>query len=158
MNSEPIEMLSSVLAQAETARDSALGALREADDQARGSHHQAQQLEQYRTEYQQRWAAQFALQGAIEIVQCYRSFMDRLDQALTQQRQACVYADARAARARDELVERERRVASVRKMIERKLEAQRLLNQRLEQKQTDEAGQRAAWARRGTSALNAVHH
>lgn len=148
MNPQPLQALTTVLTQAESARDSALGALREADDRAQGSRDQALQLQQYRSEYEQRWTHQFARHGAIEIVQCYRSFMDRLDQALTQQQQACVFAEARAAQARHELVERERRVASVRKMIERKLEEQRLLNQRHEQKQTDEAGQRAVWSRR----------
>ena len=51
------------------------------------------------------------------------------------------------ARAHEQLRRCEQRVAAVRKLIERRLAAQQRLAQRRDQKQTDEAAQRAAWAR-----------
>ena len=74
--------LKTVLELAEAERNQAQLALRRADEQTTRLQAQADQLTQYRTEYQQRWAGQFSRQGAIEIVQCYQSFMQRLDEAM----------------------------------------------------------------------------
>ena len=62
--------------------DTAQGALRQADDAARRARDQHQQLLAYRGEYEARWSAQFHQGGTMDILQYYRSFMQRLEQAI----------------------------------------------------------------------------
>jgi flagellar FliJ protein len=133
--------LPTLLQHAEGERDQVLAALRRAEDDARRARSQADDLLAYRAEYRQRWAGRFAERGTAEIVGCYQSFVQRLDEALDQQQQRAAGADAACARQRDALRAAEIRVASVRKLIERRaLELQRVLGRR-EQRQTDEAAQ-----------------
>lgn len=134
--------LATVLSRAESERDQILSALRRAEEQARRAQAQAAQLLAYRAEYEQRWHAQFARGGSAEIVQCYRSFMARLDEALGQQRAQADAAAAHEHRLRDRFVEAERRVASVRKLIERRLAEQRRAHAVREQRQNDEHAMR----------------
>ena len=54
-------------------------------------------------------------------------------------------ANAQMERAREVLRDHEVRVASVRKLIERRAQELRLSAERIEQKQTDEFGARSAW-------------
>ncbi len=143
--------LQTLLTQAETQRDAALAAMRDAEMSALRSRTQADQLRDYRVEYEQRWALQFTRACAIEIVQCYRSFMERLDQALSQQSRACELAEQNVIRARAALTECELRVASVRKLIERRCKELQHQENRLDQRRADEAGQRASWARHNKS-------
>lgn len=134
--------LATVLERAEADRDLVQTALRRVEDQLRHLQRQADQLGGYRGEYQQRWTAQFARGSTTEIVHCYRSFMTRLDEAVDQQRAQATQAQAQAERLRQQLVAAETRVASVRKLIERReLEHRRVLAQR-EQRQADEQAQR----------------
>lgn len=139
--------LTTLLEQATSERDQILAALQRAEQHARRLQAQADQLLGYRGEYQQRWQQQFSRQGAAEIVQCYHGFMTRLDDALGQQNGQAAAAGANVERLRQRLVAAEMRVASVRKLIERRqAEALKTL-QRRDQRQTDEMAQRVRWHR-----------
>ena len=142
----PLQPLLALLAQTERERDAALAqAQRAAEAQTKASS-QAEQLLAYRHEYEQRWSAQFRTEGRIELVHCYRGFMDRLTQAVEQQQRVAAHAAAQLERSRASLCQQELRVASVRKLIERRRQELRLSADRMEQKQTDEFGSRMAWA------------
>ena len=84
---------------------------------------------------------------------CYRSFNERLDHAIEHQQRLVSQAQLQCGHARDELQQRELRVASVRKLIERRVDEERRLADRREQKMTDESAQRSAWRRSGAGAL-----
>lgn len=148
-----ITTLTTLLGHAEAERDAALSALRQAEAAAAQARGQAEQLQNYRAQYQQRWSAQFRQSGAIEVVQCYQGFSQRLEQAIGQQGQVAGQAEARVEQARALLVEREQRVAAVRKLIERRTQEQRRMAERREQRSTDEAAQRKAGARQTLSMI-----
>jgi flagellar protein FliJ len=138
------QTLTILLERAEAERDNALAQLQELQRQAEAARQQSDQLGQYRSEYRQRWSQQFAQKTTIDIVGCYQNFGLRLDQAIDQQGGVSRYAEQRVERAREALRELEMRVASVRKLLERRsLERSRALN-RQEQKATDEQAARAA--------------
>lgn len=143
--------LHTLLTQAEAERDQARAALRRAEDQLTRLRAQAEQLHAYRGEYQQRWGGQFAQGGAIEIVHCYQSFMQRLDEALAQQRQQSDAAAALAERQRAVLLTTEMRVASVRKLLERRQIELRRVQDRREQRQNDETAQQLHWRHTSSS-------
>jgi len=148
MTQAALQSLQSVLQHAESERDAAATTLRQAEAAAARSDAQASQLSQYRGDYRQRWSAQFALGGTASLLHCHHGFGQRLDQAIAQQQLHCASAAQRVAQARGVLQAREQRVAAVRKLIERRLAGLRQQADRREQKQTDEAAQRAGWAAR----------
>jgi flagellar FliJ protein len=137
--------LTTLLQQAETERDNALVLMQQAEQRTQAAQSQHEQLLAYRGQYRQRWAQQFTVNSAIEIVQCYQGFGDRLEQAIAHQEQAVAQSKAQAERMRQLLAERELRVASVRKLIERRQQEQRRVEERRDQKLTDEAAQRSGW-------------
>jgi flagellar FliJ protein len=114
------------------------------------------QFAQHRADYIARWQQQFHQAGGIEIVQCYRSFMQRLDQAMAQLTLQQRQAEHNLQRQRHRLVEAEKRVAAIGKLISRRVETYQRAEQRREQKHTDEAAQRAAWLSRHSDALPAL--
>jgi flagellar protein FliJ len=126
-------------------RDQAQSALHQANDAARRAREQHAQLLAYRAEYEGRWSAQFHQGGTIEILACYRSFMLRLDQAVAMQARQAELATAQLEPLRRALLECERRVASVRKLLDRRLAERAQAGRQLEQKQTDEQAQRMHW-------------
>jgi flagellar FliJ protein len=146
-----IQSLQVVLEHAEQERDAAREALRQAEEAAARSQAQAAQLHQYRAEYRLRWQAQFARSGTPELLQCHHAFAQRLDHALEQQARQVAGSEQRVAMARKLLQAREQRLAAVRKLIERRLQALQQQAGRLDQKQTDESAQRAAWAARAAA-------
>jgi flagellar FliJ protein len=125
--------------------DQAQSALRHADDAVRRAREQREQLLAYRGEYQARWTAQFHQGGTMDILMYYRSFMQRLDQAVTLQTRQAELSELQLAQARRDLVESERRVASVRKLIERRAAELAHAGRQRDQKQTDEQAQRMRW-------------
>ena len=149
----PLQPLMALLAQTERERDDAWAEAQRALQAQQGAAAQADQLLTYRREYEQRWNTQFRTGGRIELVHCYRGFMDRLTQAVEQQQQIAAHAATQAERARATLAEQEMRVASVRKLIERRSQELRLSADRIEQKQTDEFGSRMSWGGAATMAL-----
>jgi flagellar FliJ protein len=141
----PLQPLMALLAQTERERDEAWAAMQQAGQAQQNAAAQSEQLLAYRREYEQRWSTQFKTDGRIELVHCYRGFMDRLTQAVEQQKRIAEQASVQFERTRAALAEQEMRVASVRKLIERRRQEQRLNADRAEQKQTDEFGSRMAW-------------
>jgi len=141
----PLQPLMALLAQAERERDEAWSDAQRATQNHQSAVAQADQLLAYRREYEQRWSAQFQTEGRMELVHCYRGFMDRLSTAVDQQQRIAQHAAGQVERARVALSEHEIRVASVRKLIEKRRQEMRLSADRQEQKQTDEFGSRMGW-------------
>ncbi|HEV7914741.1 MAG TPA: flagellar export protein FliJ [Albitalea sp.] len=141
----PLQPLMALLAQTERERDEARAKAQRASEAQATAASQSDQLLAYRREYEQRWNTQFKTEGRIELVHCYRGFMDRLTQAVEQQLRTAQQATAQHEQARAALCECELRVASVRKLVERRQHELRLSADRIEQKQTDEFGSRKGW-------------
>jgi flagellar FliJ protein len=145
MNNPSIDPLMALLGQAERERDTAVADLQRANESFQSATAQAEQLVAYRGEYEARFREQFSRNGSVSILQCYQGFSTRLGQAIDQQRQIAAHAERRVELARDALRDLELRVASTRKLLERRLTEQRLAADRRDQKQTDEFAARAAW-------------
>jgi flagellar protein FliJ len=149
---ERLDLLNTLLEREKQKRDAALLEWREAERQAQATRDQAQALLTYRGEYHQRWSAQFAQRAPIEILRCYQGFVERLEQAIGAQQNAADHAAARVQAAQTRLRHRETKLATVQRLIERRLQAGAVREQRREQKGFDEAAQRLAWARVGVFA------
>ena len=144
-----VHALALALEQAEKQRDEAQAIYQRAAAAAEGAQAQAQQLLSYRSDYQLRWSEQFKREGRMEILHCYQGFMGRLNMAIDQQDAVMQRTRAQVEAARQTLLERETRVAAIRKMIERREEQAQAQQARREQKATDEQAARLAWNRRG---------
>jgi flagellar protein FliJ len=142
-----IQPLMSLLSHAEGERDEALAhrqRMREALDAARA---QSVQLLAYRRDYEQRWAERFAQAGQVQLLHSYHGFVTRLTQAIEHQQRVVAQAERQLERAVHTLQQQELRVASVLKLIERRVaEIERTSTQR-EQRSLDELASRAAWNR-----------
>lgn len=141
----PLLML---LEQAETERNAALAALNERRQRCQAAQEQARQLDDYRSTYRQRWSAQFAQGAALSIVRCHHAFADRLDTAIAQQSLAVRQAEAVHEQAGQLLNACELRLASVRKLLERRAQMLRQQGERHEQKASDEQAMRVHAQRR----------
>ena len=139
-----VSTLQLLLEQAERARDEALVALQQAQQRAAHAHAQHKDLGEYQQQYDQRWFGQFREGASVQIVQAHQQFGLRLTDAIGQQAGMAALLDARVQGARLQLQEREIKVATARKLIERR-QAEALVQQmRAEQKTSDEfAAQRA---------------
>lgn len=147
MTSPDTESLHVLLEREEADRDAIAVATRQAQDHLDRLNAQMAQFSQYRADYVTRWQQHFHQAGGIEIVQCYRSFMQRLDQAMQQLTVQQRQAEVNLKRQRHRLMEAETRVAAIKKLISRRVETFQRAEQRRDQKQTDEAAQRTAWSR-----------
>jgi flagellar FliJ protein len=154
MNS--IALLKTLLQRAEADRDTAMKVLRQAEAMVAQAQAQAQQLQNYRSEYDQRWTTRFRESGTAELLHCHRGFGQRLDQAITHQDQNAQALGNRVNQAREVLLAREQRVAAVRKLIERRQAELGKIAARRDQRNTDEAAQRAAANKTGLN-LAALH-
>lgn len=134
--------LSLVLDAAEKIRDAAVGDLEGARRAHESACQQAHSLVDWRSEYQQRWQNQFKTAGGMEIMRCYQDFMLRLAEAVSAQdgrvEQARVYME----HCKAQLIERERKVAAVTQLMERRRAESLLKQNRLDQKATDEIAAR----------------
>ena len=141
---DPLANLNLLLERAGTERDAALLALRQAEASLAAATQQAIQLGTYREQFRERWGARFRAGGAAAtLVQVHQGFGQRLDQAIGMQQSQLVQARSRLDTARAAVIERERRVALVRKLIERRTQDAQRAADRREQRATDEAAQRA---------------
>jgi flagellar protein FliJ len=136
-----------LLEQAENRRDQTLGEHQQALRVHQSAVTQGQDLETYRKEYQTRWTQQLSIKGGAELLHCYTGFLDRLNQAIAHQQHAITYAQHQVETVKTALQEAEMRVASVKKLIERRVQQQQALESRREQKSLDEWSNRATWAR-----------
>ena len=143
MTLKSIALLQTVLARTEADRDTAQGLMRQAEQLLLQARQQADSLHQYRSEYDQRWVARFRQSGTPELLQCHRSFGQRLDYAIEVQDNTHQQLEHRLLQARQALLAREQRVAAVRKLIERGQIDLRQQTDRREQRNTDEAAQRS---------------
>lgn len=143
-----LDLLQTLLEREKEKRDAALVEWREAEARAQAAREQADGLVAYRVDYRKRWQAQFAQRAAIEILHCYQGFVDRLEHAIGAQQGIVEHAAGRAQAARQRLQHRELKVATVQRLIERRLQAAALKEMRRDQKSVDEAAQRLGWARR----------
>lgn len=141
----PLQPLVALLEQTERERDDARLHLLRARDAHHGAQAQAEQLLAYRRDYESRWGTQFGREGKIELVHCYQGFVTRLSQAVDHQARVAASAAHQVEAAEQALLEHETRVASVRKLIERRVGEVRRESGRREQKQLDEFASRAAW-------------
>ena len=144
-----MQALLTLLEHAEEDRNRALAAHQVASASQLAAQVQFEQLLEYRRDYEARWLTQFAEHGQMELVRSYHAFMIRLTQAVEHQQLALQQAGARLAPARSALRDRELRVASVRKLIERRRQRERAELARCEQKLNDERG----WPRAQDSAF-----
>jgi len=142
------DSLEVLLEREESDRDTLALRVRQAQTHLERLQAQAVQFTQHRADYTTRWQQQFHQAGGIEIVQCYRSFMQRLDLAMYHLEQQRGQAEVNLARQRHHLVQAETRVAAIRKLIQRRQQTYVLAQQRREQKQADEVAQRTAWLTR----------
>ncbi len=136
--------LLTMLRQAEEERDRCAAVWFGANNAHAAIEAQYEQLLAYRREYETRWIHQFSELGQIELVRSYHGFMLRLTQAVEHQHGTVQAAATRAAQARAELHQREMRVASVRKLIERRQHVARTEAGRREQKLNDEMASRVS--------------
>lgn len=127
-------------------RDQAAERLHRAEQAARRAREQAAQLLAYRVEYETRWAMQLRSSASMQILHCYRSFMQRLDQAVALQTRQMQAGEAALGAARQALVDADRRVAAVRKLIERRDAERRAGERRRELRLDDEIAQRVRLA------------
>ncbi len=138
-----LQPLLALLALAEGERDTSLAECRRAAQAAEMAARQADQLVGYRSDYEQRWSTQFRTEGTMPVVHCYQGFMTRLGQAVSHQDQVIRRTAEQLAAAERVLRDHELRVASVRKLIERRQLELRLGVERRDQKSTDEFAARA---------------
>lgn len=145
MPARRLQALQLLLRHEQSQSDQALLALRRADEANARALQQHEQLLAYRDEYQARWSAQLRSGSAITIVLHYRSFMQRLDQAVTMQARQTELAERQRGQARQQLLDCERRAASVRKLLERRANELAQIGRQREQKLSDEQAQRRRW-------------
>jgi flagellar protein FliJ len=137
--------LDTLLQHAEHQRDQAMAALQQAEDAIRRLLAQAEQLNAYRGELQARDPARGGRAAPIEVMRCHLAFVERLTQAQTQQQTQVASAQQRSTELRNALLAHETRVASVKKLIERREQAEQHQINRKEQRRDDEAAAQKLW-------------
>jgi flagellar FliJ protein len=151
--------LTTLLELAQRQRDEALSVLLRAEEAVRRLRLQSEQLVAYRDDYRGRNPAMGGRSAPIELLRSHEAFMTRLHQAMAQQQLQLQNAEARTGEARAALLALETRVASVRKLLERREADQRLLSARQDQRRSDDAanmGAGNAW--RTGSAMQPLSH
>lgn len=141
--------LTTLLDQAEKTRDEAFSQFESARKAHEQSRQQLQSLCDYRQDYQQRWQQQFRQASGMEIMRSYQEFMSRMSEAEVEQQRRIEQAHSHVERCRALLIERERKVAAVSKLIERRASEHALKEQRRDQKATDETASRLHTSNRG---------
>ena len=142
-----LQMLQVLLEREQKRRDDARTALQSTQRQAEAQRQQADGLTTYRGEYCAKWSANFQRAASIEILRSYHGFLGRLDQAITQQQQVLAHAQRQVELARQRVVEREIRVATVERLIQRRQALLARAADRREQKNLDEMAARLVRAR-----------
>jgi len=142
-----LALLRALLEREQKRRDEQMANVRNAVANAEAQQQQADGLSGYRTEYCRKWSAQFQQAATIEILRSYQGFLSRLDQAITQQQSVLEHAHRMVEAHRQRLVEREIRVATVERLIQRREAMLAKVADRRDQKNLDELAQRLASAR-----------
>ncbi|MFT3664508.1 flagellar export protein FliJ [Piscinibacter sp.] len=147
MNDDSLQPLSALLSHAERERDEALAHRQRMQQALDAAQAQAEQLLAYRRDYEQRWTQRFAEPGQAQLLHSVHGFALRLTQAIEHQGRAVAQAARQLERAQATLQQQELRVASVLKLIERRVGEIRRAGARREQRTLDELASRAAWNR-----------
>ena len=144
-----LALLKTLLEREEKRRDEQMAAVRNAVANAEAQQQQADGLTQYRGEYCRKWSAQFQQASTIEILRSYQGFLSRLDQAISQQQSVLEHAHRMVEAQRQRLIEREIRVKTVQRLIERREAMLAKVADRRDQKNLDELAQRLLNGRAG---------
>ena len=139
------QSLQTLLSHAEHERDEALAALLQAEEAGRRLHQQWQQLQDYHADYAARAPTLGGRAAPIDTLRSHHAFMQRLDQALAQQQGVLQAAELRLMLQRQALLALEIRVASVRKLQERRLHETQRGAHRLEQRRSDDFAVQRRW-------------
>ena len=142
-----LALLKTLLEREQKRRDEQMAAVRSAVANAEAQQQQADDLTRYRSEYCQKWSAQFQQAAQMEILRSYHGFLSRLDQAINQQKSVVEHAHRMVEAQRQRLVEREIRVATVERLIKRREALLAKVADRRDQKNLDELAQRLSSAR-----------
>jgi flagellar FliJ protein len=140
----PTQSLFVVLEQAKSSRDHAFMLLESSRKILEDAKFKLQSLHNFRSQYEARWQGQFRQAGGMEIVRCYQDFMARLSSAVDEQAASTAHLQRDHDTRRTELVEYERKLAAVQKLIERRQQEMSLTAMRSEQRDTDEMATRLA--------------
>lgn len=139
------QSLQTLLAHAERERDESQAALLQAEAAARRQRLQWQQLQSYHADYAARAPTLGGRAAPIDALRSHHAFMQRLDQALAQQQGLLKAGEQRVADQRQQLLKREVRLASVRKLDERRQQEAQRGAQRLEQRRSDDSAVARRW-------------
>ena len=142
-----LALLRTLLEREQKRRDEQMAAVRNAAANAEAQQQQADSLTVYRSEYCRKWSAQFQQAAQMEILRSYHGFLSRLDQAITQQVSVVEHARRMVEAQRQRLVEREIRVATVERLIQRREALLAKVADRRDQKNLDELAQRLSATR-----------
>jgi flagellar FliJ protein len=143
--------LKTLLDMAQRERDQAAAALAQAELQLRTQQQQWEQLQAYQADYLKRAPAHGGRSAPIEVLRCHQAFMGRLDQAMTHQQRVLGTAEGEAQMRRQTLLQRETRLASVRKLMERRAATATRQAERADQRHTDEAAAQRHWRQRAAT-------
>lgn len=144
---DALQPLSALLSHAERERDEALAHRQHMQQALESARTQAEQLVAYRRDYEQRWAQRFTEAGQVQLLHSYHGFVTRLTQAIEHQQRVVVQAERQLERALEALQQQELRVASVLKLVERRVAEIEKAGAQREQRSLDELASRAAWNR-----------
>ena len=123
---------------AERKRDEARRALQDARRAQQAAHEQMEQLKGYAQETQNRWGMRTNAHVQPEVMYHHYQFMNRLGHAASIQNGVVGDQSARVQAAQRALLDAELRLASLRKVVEKRRSDFALQQQRRDQKQTDE--------------------
>jgi flagellar FliJ protein len=144
--------LHTLLDHAERERDAMLATVGQAEQQLQQLRVQAQQLLSFRDDYRRRDPTAGGRSASIGALRAHQDFMQRLQQAMDQQQLQETTAQTRLAQLQRALLPLELRVASVRKLLDRRDLAARSAVERRDQRQSDES----ALQRHGRGHPNAI--
>jgi flagellar protein FliJ len=140
----PTQSLFVVLEQAKSSRDHAFMLLESSRKILEDARYKLNSLHNFRQQYEERWQGQFRLAGGMEIVRCYQDFMARLTSAVDEQAKRVDHLQRDHEMRRTDLLECERKLSAVEKLIERRQQEMLVSTMRKEQRDTDEMATRLA--------------
>ncbi len=140
----PTQSLLVVLEQAKSSRDHAFVMLESSRKIWEDAKFKLQSLHNFRSQYEERWQGQFKQAGGMEIVRCYQDFMARLSSAVDEQAMRVEHLKRDHENRKNELLESERKLAAVQKLIDRRQLEIMQTSIRREQRDTDEMATRLA--------------
>lgn len=140
----PSHSLLVVLEQAKSSRDHAFVMLESSRKILEDAKFKLQSLHNFRSQYEERWQGQFKQAGGMEIVRCYQDFMARLSNAVDEQASRVAHLQRDHDNRKTDLLELERKLAAVQKLIDRRQHEMMQTSMRMEQRDTDEMATRLA--------------